>query len=64
VTVIEGTWYLGEGTKFNLTDLKAYPAGSFIVIPAGIPHFVAAKDGAAIVQLNGNGNVQTEFVEK
>ena len=21
VTVIEGTWYLGEGTKFNLTNL-------------------------------------------
>src|SRR5437879_1748553 len=35
VTVIEGTWYLGEGTKFNLTNLKGYPAGSFIVIPAG-----------------------------
>src|SRR5262250_505302 len=27
VTVIEGTWYLGEGTKFNPTDLKGYPAG-------------------------------------
>src|SRR2546426_10498824 len=35
VTIIEGTWYLSEGTKFNLTNLKAYPAGSFIVIPAG-----------------------------
>src|SRR6478735_2478215 len=33
VTVIEGTWYLGEGTKFDLTNLKGYPAGSFIVIP-------------------------------
>src|SRR5260370_28207220 len=39
VTVIEGTWYLGEGTKFNLTNMKAYPAGSFIVIPAAAPHF-------------------------
>ena len=45
VTVIEGTWYLSEGTKFNLTNLKGYPAGSFIVIPAGVPHFVAAKEG-------------------
>src|SRR5947207_4971803 len=34
VTVIEGTWYLGEGTKFNLKNLQAYPTGSFIVIPA------------------------------
>src|SRR6202007_1184853 len=45
VTVIEGTWYLGEGTKFNPTSLTAYPAGSFIVIPAGAPHFFAARSG-------------------
>src|SRR6266498_4846543 len=33
VTVIEGTWYLGEGSKFDPTTLKAYPAGSFILSP-------------------------------
>ncbi len=64
VTVIEGTWYLGEGTKFDSTKLKGYPAGSFILIPAGVPHFVAAKDGTVIVQLNGNGKFQTDYVEK
>lgn len=64
VTVIEGTWYLGEGTKFNPTDLKAYPAGSFIVIPAGVPHFVAAKEGPVVIQLSGNAKFQTEYVEK
>ena len=64
VTVIEGTWYLGEGAKFNATNLKGYPAGSFIVIPAGVPHFVAATDGIVIVQLNGNGKFQTDYVGK
>ena len=64
VTVIEGTWYLGEGTKFNPANLKGYPAGSFIVIPAGVPHFVAAKKGIVIVQLNGNGKFHTDYVEK
>jgi quercetin dioxygenase-like cupin family protein len=64
VTVIEGTWYLGEGTKFDSTKLIGYPAGSFIVIPAGVPHFVAAKDGTVIVQLNGNGKFHTDYVEK
>jgi quercetin dioxygenase-like cupin family protein len=64
VTVIGGTWYLGEGTKFNPAYLKAYPAGSFIVIPAGTPHFVAAKDGTVIIHLNGNGKFQTDYVEK
>jgi quercetin dioxygenase-like cupin family protein len=64
VTVIEGIWYLGEGTKFSTTNLKGYPAGSFIVIPAGVPHFAAATDGIVIVQLNGNGKFQTDYLEK
>jgi uncharacterized RmlC-like cupin family protein len=64
VTVIEGTWYLGEGTRFDSTKLKGYPAGSFILIPAGVPHFVAAKDGAVIIQLEGNGKFHTDYVEK
>src|SRR6478672_2771217 len=55
VTVIEGTWYLGEGAKFDSAKLKGYPASSFIVLPAGIPHFAAAKEGTAVVQLRGNG---------
>jgi quercetin dioxygenase-like cupin family protein len=64
VTVIEGTWYLGEGEKFDPARLKGYPAGSFIVIPHGVPHFVAATNGAVIVQLSGFGKFGTDFLEK
>jgi cupin len=64
VTVIEGSWYLGQGAKFDSAKLKGYPAGSFIIIPAGIPHFVAAKDGTVVVQLSGTRKFQTNFVEK
>ena len=64
VTVIEGTWYLGEGTKFDAANLKGYPAGSFIVIPAGIPHFVATKEGSVVVQLSGTEKFQTNYLEK
>ena len=64
VTVIEGTWYLGQGAKFDSAKLKGYPAGSFIVIPAGVPHFVAAKEGTVVVQLNGIGKFQTDYLEK
>jgi quercetin dioxygenase-like cupin family protein len=64
VTVIEGTWYLGEGERFDAAKLKGYPAGSFIVIPAGVPHFVAAEHGPVIVQVSGNGKFGTEYVEK
>ena len=64
VTVIEGTWYLAEGAKFESANLKGYPAGSFIVVPAGIPHFVAAKEGTVVVQLSGMGKFQTNYLEK
>jgi quercetin dioxygenase-like cupin family protein len=64
VTVIEGTWYLGEGVKFDSDKLRGYPAGSFIAIPAGIPHFVAAKNGPVVVQLSGIGKFQTNYLEK
>ena len=64
VTVIEGTWYLGEGKRFDPAKLKGYPAGSFIVIPAGIPHFVATNDGAVVIQLSGTEKFRTDYLEK
>jgi len=64
VTVIQGTWYLGEGGEFDSAKLKGYPASSFIVIPAGIPHFVATKEGTVVVQLSGTGKFQTNYLEK
>jgi quercetin dioxygenase-like cupin family protein len=64
VTVIEGTWYLGEGAKFDSAKLKGYPPGSFIVIPAGIPHFVATKKGTVIIQLSGVEKFKTNYLEK
>lgn len=63
-TVIRGTWYVGAGERFDSTKLKAYPAGSFVMIPAGVPHFVATKDGSVIVQLNGTGKFATSYLEK
>jgi len=64
VTVIDGTWYVGVGDKYDLAKLKGYPAGSFVLIPAGLPHFVAAMENAVIVQLSGGEKFRTEYVEK
>ena len=64
VTVIEGTWYVGEGARFDVAKLTAYPSGSFIVIHARVPHFVGAEKGAVVVQVSGTGKFQTEYLEK
>jgi quercetin dioxygenase-like cupin family protein len=53
VTIIDGTWYVGVGDKYDPAMLEGYPAGSFALIPAGLLHFVAAKETAVIVQLSG-----------
>jgi hypothetical protein len=63
-SVIEGTWYIGEGDRFDAEKLEGYQAGSFIVIPAGVPHYVAAKNGNVIVQLSGAGKFATSYLEK
>jgi quercetin dioxygenase-like cupin family protein len=64
VTVIEGTWYLGIGERFDETKLKAYPAGSFILIPADVPHFLATREGPVVVQVSGQGIFRTNSLEK
>jgi hypothetical protein len=64
VTVIEGTWYLGAGERFDTLKLKGYPGGSFIGVPAGFANFAAAKDGDVVVQLNGTEKFGTDYLEK
>ena len=64
VTVIEGTWYFGLGEKFDEAKLEPYSAGSFIVIPADVAHFLATKEGPVIVQVSGHGMFRTHYVGK
>jgi len=63
-TVISGTWYVGFGTKFDESKLIALPPGSYYTEPAGVPHFVMAKDDAVVVQISGTtGPTRQDFVE-
>jgi quercetin dioxygenase-like cupin family protein len=55
---------VGTGDKYDPAMLQGYPAGSFVLIPAGIPHFVAAKESAVIVQLSGTEKFRTDYIEK
>ena len=54
LTVIVGTLNIGFGDKFDINATKPMPAGSFIVIPRGAPHFYWVKD-ETIVQSHGIG---------
>lgn len=54
ITVMEGTLLFGIGDTVNKAKATALPAGSFIMIPAGVHHWSVAK-GETIEQVGGEG---------
>jgi len=54
VTVLSGTLMVGLGTAWDDAHMTALPAGSYVSIPAGTPHFAMAK-GATVLQVTGVG---------
>jgi quercetin dioxygenase-like cupin family protein len=58
-TVLAGTIYVGFGTTFDETAAVAVPAGAVYVAPAGVAHYVWAKDGEAVYQEAGAGPTAT-----
>ena len=62
-TVISGTLYVGLGDKFDATKLKAYPQGSFYVMPAKVSHFYWTKSGETIAQVNAIGPTSIDYLD-
>jgi quercetin dioxygenase-like cupin family protein len=61
VTVIQGTFRLGMGDKFDESALSSLPAGSYVSMQPGTHHFGQAK-GATIIQVNGIGPWKLTYV--
>jgi quercetin dioxygenase-like cupin family protein len=61
VTVLQGAWAIGVGETFDSSRLRVVPAGAFVVIPAGTPHFVSTE-GDTIIQVHGIGPIAVQFV--
>ena len=62
--VLSGTWYVGFGEAFDETKLVAIPAGAVYVAPAGVPHYMWAKDGEVVIQESGTNPTATDFVQR
>ena len=54
VTVLSGTFHLGEGERFEAARAQAIPAGGMVIMPAGMRHY-AFTSGETVVQLHGTG---------
>ena len=60
-TVLEGTYSVAMGERFDLAALQALPAGSFSVMPPEMRHFGYTKDGATL-QVHGTGPFTVTYV--
>jgi len=61
-TVISGTFRIGMGEKVDPSKARAMPAGSFIALAPGAPHFVSVNE-ETVVQLNNIGPWELTYLD-
>jgi quercetin dioxygenase-like cupin family protein len=61
VIVLSGVCYYGRGEEFDEKLTHPLPPGSFFTEPAGVPHFIWAKDGDVVVQTTAIGPSGTQI---
>ena len=61
VTVIQGTFEVGLGERFNASAVKPLTSGGFIVAPANMAHYAQSR-GQTIVQVHGIGPFTLTYV--
>lgn len=61
VTVIAGGFAVAAGETLDAAA-KPLPAGSFVHLPAGMPHFARAY-GETVVQINGVGPFDVNYID-
>jgi quercetin dioxygenase-like cupin family protein len=61
ITVLSGTMLLGTGANFDEKVMRELSPGSFMVMPAGMQHFVKMR-GDTIIQVNGDGPFAIKYV--
>jgi hypothetical protein len=62
ITVLKGTWWVGSGTKFDISQTVPMPAGSFVTHFGKQIHWDGAKDEEAVLLIMGEGPATTTRV--
>jgi quercetin dioxygenase-like cupin family protein len=63
VTVLSGTYYSGEGDKFDPDKLRMFPAGSVLSEPVNAPHFAQTREDEVILQVTLVEPSATQYVD-
>ena len=59
IYVIEGTWWMGWGPKYDPASTFPVKAGTFVVHHANQLHYDGAKDADCMLEIVGTGPMQT-----
>lgn len=62
ITVVQGSWWLGTGSRFDRTGLEHVELGAFGVVPKNMAHFAWSKT-ETIVQVHGIGPFTSTLVD-
>jgi ketosteroid isomerase-like protein len=54
ITVVRGTWYVGDGDMFDRNALREANVGEYVFVPKEMRHYAWSED-ATIVQIHGIG---------
>jgi quercetin dioxygenase-like cupin family protein len=61
IIVLQGTFGMGLGERFDPAAGRELPVGSYVVTPKGVRHFVWAK-GETVIQVSGMGPIEINYV--
>jgi hypothetical protein len=64
IVVLQGTWWVGTGPKFDLANTTAMPAGSFVTHFGKQVHWDGAKDEDAVLLIMGEGPATSTAAEE
>lgn len=62
--VIEGTWWMGSGDKYDPDSTVPVPAGTYVIHHAGQVHYDGAKKEPVVIQVWGMGPATSTPAEK
>lgn len=64
IVVLQGTWWVGSGPKFDPANTTAMPAGSFVTHFGKQVHWDGAKDEDAVLLIMGEGPATSTAAEE
>jgi quercetin dioxygenase-like cupin family protein len=63
ITVLSGSFGIGEGRVADKSNGRVLPAGSFYHLPANTPHFAWTGADGAVVQVHGIGPTEIKMIK-